>query len=39
VLILLLGVAAGPAVYLGDPEGYRAYIDNAEAEFRQGVVH
>ena len=22
-----------------DPEGYRAYIDAAEAEFRQGVVH
>jgi metallo-beta-lactamase class B len=22
-----------------DPEGYRAYIDDAEAEFRQGVVH
>lgn len=22
-----------------DPEGYRAYIDSAEAEFRQGVVH
>jgi metallo-beta-lactamase class B len=22
-----------------DPEGYRAYIDTAEAEFRQGVVH
>lgn len=22
-----------------DPEGYRAYIDAAEAEFRRGVVH
>jgi len=22
-----------------DPEGYRAYLDAAEAEFRQGVVH
>jgi metallo-beta-lactamase class B len=22
-----------------DPEGYRAYIDAAEAEFRQGIVH
>ena len=22
-----------------DPEGYREYLDNAEAEFRQGVVH
>ena len=22
-----------------DPEGYRAYIDSAEAELRQGVVH
>jgi hypothetical protein len=22
-----------------DPEGYRAYIDDAEAEFRQGKVH
>ncbi|MCI0692916.1 subclass B3 metallo-beta-lactamase [candidate division KSB1 bacterium] len=22
-----------------DPEGYRAYIDSAEAEFRQGVMH
>jgi metallo-beta-lactamase class B len=22
-----------------DPEGYRGYIDDAEAEFRQGVVH
>jgi metallo-beta-lactamase class B len=22
-----------------DPEGYRAYIDDAEAEFRSGVVH
>jgi metallo-beta-lactamase class B len=22
-----------------DPEGYRAYIDKAEADFRQGVVH
>jgi metallo-beta-lactamase class B len=22
-----------------DPEGYRAYIDTAEAEFRRGVVH
>ena len=21
------------------PEGYRAYIDTAEAEFRQGLVH
>jgi hypothetical protein len=22
-----------------DPDGYHAYIDNAEAELRQGVVH
>ena len=22
-----------------DPEGYRVYIDNAEADFRRGVVH
>jgi metallo-beta-lactamase class B len=22
-----------------DPDGYRGYIDDAEAEFRQGVVH
>jgi hypothetical protein len=22
-----------------DPEGYRAYINTAEAEFRQGVAH
>ena len=22
-----------------DPAGYRAYLDNAEAEFQQGVVH
>jgi len=22
-----------------DPEGYHAFIDAAEAEFRQGVVH
>jgi len=22
-----------------DPEGYRAYIDAAESEFRRGIVH
>jgi metallo-beta-lactamase class B len=31
--------AKNPADPFIDPEGYRAYIDNAEAEFRQGVVH
>ena len=30
--------ATNPADPFIDPEGYRAYID-AEAEFRQGVVH
>jgi hypothetical protein len=28
-----------PANPFIDPEGYRAYVDHAEAEFRQGVVH
>jgi metallo-beta-lactamase class B len=28
-----------PADAFIDPEGYRAYIENAEAEFRQGVTH
>jgi hypothetical protein len=28
-----------PANPFIDPEGYRVYIDTAEAEFRQGVVH
>jgi metallo-beta-lactamase class B len=32
-------VAKNPADPFIDPEGYRAYIDTAEAEFRQGVVH
>jgi len=31
--------AKNPADPFIDPEGYRAYIDAAEAEFRQGVVH
>jgi len=31
--------ANNPADPFIDPEGYRAYIDTAEAEFRQGVVH
>jgi metallo-beta-lactamase class B len=31
--------AKNPADPFIDPEGYRAYIDTAEAEFRQGVVH
>ena len=31
--------AKNPADPFIDPEGYRTYIDNAEAEFRQGVVH
>jgi len=30
--------AKNPADPFIDPEGYRAYIDSAEAEFRQGVV-
>jgi metallo-beta-lactamase class B len=33
------GTAKNPADPFIDPEGYRAYIDHAEAEFRQGVVH
>jgi hypothetical protein len=28
-----------PADAFIDPAGYRAYIDNAEAEFGQDVVH
>ena len=31
--------AKNPADPFIDPEGYRAYIDTYEAEFRQGVVH
>jgi metallo-beta-lactamase class B len=31
--------AKNPADPFIDPEGYRAYIDHAEAELRQGVVH
>jgi metallo-beta-lactamase class B len=31
--------AKNPVDAFIDPEGYRAYIDRAEAEFRQGVVH
>ena len=31
--------ATDPADSFIDPEGYRAYIDTAEAEFREGVVH
>ncbi|HEV8529621.1 MAG TPA: hypothetical protein VGS60_19135 [Actinomycetes bacterium] len=31
--------AKNPAYPFIDPEGYRAYIDTAEAEFRRGVVH
>lgn len=31
--------AENPADPFIDPEGYRAYIDTAEAEFRRGVVH
>ena len=31
--------AKNPADPFIDPEGYRAYIDIAEAEFRRGVVH
>jgi hypothetical protein len=31
--------AKNPVDAFIDPEGYRAYIDAAEAEFRQGVVH
>jgi metallo-beta-lactamase class B len=31
--------AKNPADSFIDPEGYRAFINKAEAEFRQGVVH
>jgi metallo-beta-lactamase class B len=31
--------AKNPADPFIDPDGYRDYIDTAEAEFRQGVVH
>ncbi len=31
--------AKTPADAFIDPDGYRAYIDNAEAEFRQGLEH
>ena len=31
--------AKNPSDPFIDPEGYRAYLDTAEAEFRQGVVH
>lgn len=33
------GTAANPADPFIDPEGYRAYVDSAEARFRRGVVH
>jgi metallo-beta-lactamase class B len=33
------GTAKNPVDPFIDPEGYRAYVDAAEAEFRQGVVH
>ena len=31
--------AADPVDLFIDPDGYRAYIDKAEAEFRQGIEH
>jgi metallo-beta-lactamase class B len=31
--------AKSPAEPFIDPEGYRAYVDSGEAEFRRGVVH
>jgi metallo-beta-lactamase class B len=31
--------AKNPVDAFIDPEGYRAFIDSAEAEIRQGVVH
>jgi len=31
--------AANPVDPFIDPDGYRAYIDKAEAEFRQGIEH
>jgi hypothetical protein len=31
--------ATNPVDAFIDPEGYRAYIDAAEAEFRSGRVH
>jgi metallo-beta-lactamase class B len=31
--------AKNPVDAFIDPDGYRAYIDNAEAEFRQGAAH
>jgi len=33
------GAAADPVAPFIDPEGFRAYVDSAEAEFRRGVVH
>ena len=36
---LARATAKNPADPFIDPEGYRAYIDAAEAEFRQGVAH
>jgi metallo-beta-lactamase class B len=33
------GTAKNPADPFIDPEGYRAYIDNGEAQFRSGIVH
>jgi metallo-beta-lactamase class B len=31
--------AGNPAEPFIDPDGYRAYVDSAEARFRRGVVH
>ena len=36
---LARGTARNPADPFIDPEGYRAYIDIGEAQFRSGVVH
>ena len=36
---LARATAKNPVDPFIDPEGYRAYIDTAEAEFRSGVVH
>jgi metallo-beta-lactamase class B len=33
------GTAKNPADPFIDPEGYRAYIDKGESEFRSGIVH
>jgi hypothetical protein len=37
--VVASATAKNPVDPFIDPEGYRAYIDTAEAEFRQGVVH